>query len=127
MAGRTSIGLTTSEPPRARDSTNSRSNGPLSPETGRCQKLPDQLLETFIKSFLAFARKAREQATSNQVLDRLNQIHHLAKPTIAANITLNQLGSADEEERQDQEAKTEERVDAADVDFSVGILVGVYD
>ncbi|KAH9203589.1 hypothetical protein DL95DRAFT_418924 [Leptodontidium sp. 2 PMI_412] len=40
---------------------------------------------------------------------------------------LDQLGSADEAERQNQEAKAEERIDAADDDFSVGILVGVHD
>ncbi|PVH69912.1 hypothetical protein DL98DRAFT_541239 [Cadophora sp. DSE1049] len=40
---------------------------------------------------------------------------------------LDQLGSADEAERQNQEAKAEERTDAVDEDFGVGILVGVHD
>jgi len=59
----------------------------LSLDRGRRQKLPDQLFEAFIKSVQTYATKTREQPTSNQILDKLNQIHHLAKSSIAEDIT----------------------------------------
>jgi len=60
----------------------------LSLDRGRRQKLPDQLFEAFIRSVQAYSWKTRDQPTSNQILDKLNQIHHLAKSTIAQDITL---------------------------------------
>jgi len=60
----------------------------LTLDSGRRQKLSDQLFEAFIKSVQTYATKAREQSTSNQTLDKLNQIHHLAKSSIAEDITL---------------------------------------
>jgi hypothetical protein len=52
------------------------------------QKLPDQLFESFINSVKTYATKAREQPSSQQILDKLNQIHHLTKSSIAEDITL---------------------------------------
>lgn len=60
----------------------------LALEKGQRQKLPDQIFESFINSVLTYARKTREQPSSHEILDKLNQLHHLTKSTLTEDITL---------------------------------------
>jgi hypothetical protein len=60
----------------------------LALDRGRRQKLPDALFEAFLNSTVAYAKKARDQPSSHEILHKLNQIHHLAKTSIAEDITL---------------------------------------
>jgi hypothetical protein len=60
----------------------------LALDRGQRQKLPDQLFESFVNSIKTYAEKTREQPSPHDILDKLNQIHHLAKSSIAKDITL---------------------------------------
>jgi hypothetical protein len=60
----------------------------LALDRGQHQKLPDQLFESFVNSIKTYAEKTREQPSPHNILDKLNQIHHLAKSSIAEDITL---------------------------------------
>jgi hypothetical protein len=60
----------------------------LALDRGQRQKLPDQLFESLVNSVKTYAEKTREQPSPHDILDRLNQIHHLAKSSIAEDITL---------------------------------------
>src|SRR5437763_15845493 len=84
----TAIGL---QPPNLHEHASqliAEATASLTLDSERRQKLPYQLFESLIKSAQTYATKAREQSTSNQTLDKLNQIHHLAKSSIAEDITL---------------------------------------
>jgi hypothetical protein len=56
-------------------------------EKGQRQKLPDQLFESFLNSIETFARKTRDASSPHEILDKLNQIHHIAKTSITDDIT----------------------------------------
>lgn len=60
----------------------------LALDRGQRQKLPDQLFESFLNSIQAYATKTREQPSSHEILEKLNQIHHLTKSSLAEDITL---------------------------------------
>ncbi|EDN04466.1 predicted protein [Histoplasma mississippiense (nom. inval.)] len=60
----------------------------LTLEKGQRQKLPDQSLESFLNSVQAYAKKSRAAPSSHEILDKLNQIHHIAKTTISDDLTL---------------------------------------
>jgi len=51
----------------------------LALDKGQRPKLPDQLFESFISSVQTYARKTREQPSSHEILDKLDQIHSLTK------------------------------------------------
>ncbi|OJD24283.1 hypothetical protein ACJ73_04356 [Blastomyces percursus] len=57
-------------------------------DKGHRQKLPDQLFESFLSSVQTYAKKTREAPSSHEILDKLNQIHHIAKTSIADDLTL---------------------------------------
>ncbi len=60
----------------------------LALDGGQRPKLPDRLFESFINSVQTYARKTREQPSSHEILDKLNQIHNLTKSFPAEDITL---------------------------------------
>jgi hypothetical protein len=60
----------------------------LALDRGQRQKLLNQLFESFVNSVKTYAKKTKEQPSSHDILDKLNQIHHLAKSFIVKDITL---------------------------------------
>ncbi|EDN02399.1 predicted protein [Histoplasma mississippiense (nom. inval.)] len=60
----------------------------LALDKGQRQKLPDRSLESFLNSVQAYAKKSRAAPSSHEILDKLNQIHHIAKTTITDDLTL---------------------------------------
>ncbi|OJD10029.1 hypothetical protein AJ78_08791 [Emergomyces pasteurianus Ep9510] len=60
----------------------------LALEKEQRQKLPDQSLESFLNSVQAYAKKSRAAPSSHEILDKLNQIHHIAKTTISDDLIL---------------------------------------
>ncbi|OJD24202.1 hypothetical protein ACJ73_04437 [Blastomyces percursus] len=44
--------------------------------------------ESFLNSVQAYTKKSRASPSSHEILDKLNQIHHIAKTTISDDLTL---------------------------------------
>jgi len=62
-------------------------------EKGQRPKLPDELFESFINSVQDYARRPGGKPLSQEILDKVNQIHFLTKSSLVEDITLIKMRS----------------------------------